>query len=226
MALQENKDSFNAQALSLSEFVAQCADCHKLCLEKTARVVENRSRAPRGWDSVFDSVAAERRSEDLDLCESRCQYMQTSCPSKERVEGYEPALAATSQRGKKTKVDPAVLQEASRCEHAVQTFSNVLFALAHKPSKIAFATNKDLRTGSDKYDETQDGAPTEAHRKVLEGAKNIDSEILRRWSKARQGRLHMEEQGIVQSPGNTPSSTNSGAPPPSSSGPTGTTPTW
>lgn len=222
MALQNNKDSFQTKALSLPEFVLQCSDCHKLCLEKTARVVENRSRAPRGWDSLFDSVAAERRSEDLDMCEKRCQYMQTVCPSKEKVQEYEKVLDVALQRGKKAKADPSFLQEASRCEHAVEMFSNVLFALAHKPSKVVFVTTKDPHTGEEKYDESKDGAPTEVHRKVLEGAKNIDEEILRRWSKARQGRLGMEEQGIVQKPGNTVP----GAEPSAPSGSSGTTPSW
>ncbi|KPI83649.1 putative ribosomal P protein AGP2beta-1 [Leptomonas seymouri] len=222
MALQDNKDSFEIKALSLSEFVLQCADCQKLCLERTARVVENRSRAPRGWDSLFDSVAAERRSEDLGMCESRCQYVQTSCPSKEKVQEYEEALAATSQHGKKLKTSSSVLQEASRCEHAVERFSNMLFALAHKPSKVAFSTSRAPHTEGEKHDASQDGAPTEAHRKVLAGAKNIDAEILRRWSKARKDRLQMEEQGIVQSPENTGPGTALSAPPESS----GTKPTW
>ncbi|KPA83542.1 putative ribosomal P protein AGP2beta-1 [Leptomonas pyrrhocoris] len=222
MALQDNKDSFETKALSLSEFVLQCADCHKLCLEKTARVVENRSRAPRGWDSLFDTVAAERRSEDLDMCESRCQYMRTTCPSGEKVLEYENVLATTSHHAKKVKPDPAVLQEASRCEHAVEMFSNVLFALAHKPSKVAFSTTRDPRSGAEKYDKTHDGAPTEAHRKVLEGAKNIDEEILRRWSKARNDRLQMEKQGILRSPEDTGPGAAPSTPPESS----GTTPKW
>jgi hypothetical protein len=222
MALQYNRDSFKTKALSLSEFVLQCTDCHKLCLEKTARVVENRSRAPRGWDSLFDSVAAERRSEDLDMCESRCQYMQTTCPASEKVHEYEKVLTAAAERAKKVKTDPSLLQEASRCEHAVEMFSNALFALAHKPSKVAFSTTKDLRTGNTKYDEAQDGAPTELHRKVLEGAKNIDSEIMRRWSKARNDRVQMEEQGIVQSPESSTTGTTS----PAALVPSGTTPKW
>ncbi|KAK7195415.1 ribosomal P protein AGP2beta-1 [Novymonas esmeraldas] len=203
MALQENKDSYAVKALSLSEFVLQCTDCHQLCLEKTARVVENRSRAPRGWDSVFHSVAEERRTEDLELCESRCRDVHSVCPSQDRVRQYEQVLAAASLKAAKgTPPSPPLLQDASRCEHAVEVFSNVLFALTHKPSKVSFAA-KDPQTGNIKYDESHDGAPTEAHRKVLEGAKNIDNEILRRWSKARQDRLNMEEQGIVRPAGTT-----------------------
>lgn len=222
MALQENRDSYEAKALSLSDFVVQCADCHQLCLEKTARVVENRSRAPRGWDSIFNSVAEERRSEDLDQCESRCRYLHTACPSRDKVLQYEQVLAAAApQSRRRVPPDASLLQEASRCEHAVETFSNALFVLAHKPSKVSFTTN-DPKTGTAKYDEAHDGAPTEAHRKVLEGAKNIDGEILRRWSKARNDRLNMEQQGIVRAPGASASADSGSSGSPSS----GTTPTW
>ncbi|KAG5472595.1 hypothetical protein LSCM1_04001 [Leishmania martiniquensis] len=183
MALQENKDSYEVKALSLSEFVLQCSYCHQLCLEKTARVVENSSRAPRGWESVFHSVAEERRSEDLGLCESRCKYMHDVCPSQAKVQKYEEALAAAAPKARKsTPPSASVLQEASRCEHAVEAFSSVLFALAHKPSKVSFPT-KGPQEGTT-YGELRDGPPTEAHRKALEGVKKAQNVTLSGWSKA------------------------------------------
>ncbi|GET90988.1 ribosomal P protein AGP2beta-1, putative [Leishmania tarentolae] len=222
MALQENRDSYKLRSLSLSEFVLQCADCHQLCLDKTARIVENRSRAPRGWESLFNSVAEERRSEDMDLCESRCRYMQTTCPSQERVQQYEQALAAAFLKSKKgTPPAASVLQEASRCEHAVEVFSNVLFALAHKPSKVSFPT-KDLKTAGTTGAESPAGAPTEAHRRVLEGAKNMDSDILSRRSKLHQQHTGSTEQ-VIASPSGSSWVADGGVHSPSSSG---TTPKW
>ncbi|AYU81178.1 ribosomal P protein AGP2beta-1, putative [Leishmania donovani] len=222
MALQENRDSYKVKAFSLSEFVQQCSDCHQLCLEKTARVVENRSRAPRGWEALFDSVAEERRSEDLDLCESRCRYMQATCPSQDRVQQYEEALAAASLKPKKrTPPNSSVLQDASRCEHAVEVFSNVLFALAHKPSKVSFPT-KDLKAGGTNDAESHAEAPTEAHRKVLEGSKSMDNDIWRRWSKLRQERIGSNAQDITSSTGSSSLPDTAAA----SAGSSGTTPKW
>lgn len=222
MALQENRDSYKVKALSLSEFVQQCSDCHQLCLEKTVRVLDNRSRAPRGWEALFNSVAEERRSEDLDLCESRCRYMQTTCPSQDKVQQYEQALAAASLKPKKsTPPNPSVLQDASRCEHAVEVFSNVLFALAHKPSKVSFPT-KDLKTGGNTDAESHAGAPTEAHRKVLEGAKNMDNDVSCRWSKLRHERFGSKAQDVASSTGSSLAPDTAAASPASS----GTTPKW
>ncbi|CBZ29054.1 putative ribosomal P protein AGP2beta-1 [Leishmania mexicana MHOM/GT/2001/U1103] len=222
MTLQENRDSYKVKGLSLSQFVLQCSDCHQLCLEKTARIVENRSRAPRGWEALFNSVAEERRSEDLDLCESRCRYMQATCPSQDKVQQYEQALAAASLKPKKsTPLNTSVLQEASRCEHAVEVFSNVLFALAHKPSKVSFPT-KDLKTGGTTDAEAHGGAPTEAHRKVLEGAKSTDTDISRRWRKLRQERLDSKVHDLAASTGSS-SVPDTAATSPGSSG---TTPKW
>ncbi|KAG5498146.1 hypothetical protein GH5_02946 [Leishmania sp. Ghana 2012 LV757] len=194
MALQENKDSYEVKALSLTEFVLQCADCQRLCLEKTARVLENRSRAPRGWESVFDAVAEERRTEDFRLCESRCRIMHTACPSRDKVRQYEEVLAAAAQKDRKgTPPNASVLQEASRCEHAVETMSSVLFTLAHKPSKVSFPT-KDLKAQDTKYGEARDTAPTEAHRKALGGAKAAQSALSSNWSKLRPDHLDGDRQ--------------------------------
>ncbi|KAG5498877.1 hypothetical protein JKF63_03166 [Porcisia hertigi] len=222
MALQENKDSYEAQAFSLAEFVLRCSDCRGVCLQKTARILENGSRAPQGWESVYNSVAEERRLEDLDICESRCRYMQSICPSENKVRQYEEALATASPTTKKRALpDPTILQEASRCQHAVELFSNILFALAHKPSKISFGVS-DPRKAVTKFDESQDGAPTEAHRKVLEGAKNIDQEIMRRWTRSRQTPVNMKEEDISTSAGFSPTPDTM----PTSSGSSGTSPRW
>ncbi|AIO00592.1 ribosomal P protein AGP2beta-1, putative [Leishmania panamensis] len=222
MALQENKDSYNIKALSLSEFVLQCSDCHRLCLEKTARVLENRSRAPRGWEGLFSSVAEQRRFEDLDLCESRCHNVQAVCPSNDKVREYEQALAAASLKPKNiTPPNPSLLQAASRCQHAVEVFSNVLFALAHKPSKVSFPI-KDPAKGEGKGSEPHDGAPTETHRKVLAGATNMNSEILRRGRKGHQDQLIPREEDIASST-DSDWATHT---PTSAPGLSGTTPKW
>lgn len=223
MALREHKDSYDFKVFSLSSFVAQCSNCQKLCLEKTERMIDNRSRAPRGWDTLFKAVAEERRNEDFDLCETKCLHLARVCPEAHVIESYEKAVGA--------KQNPALLakefslQEMSRCENAADTFSKVLFSVTHKPSKVSFDQGKD-QVASEKPGSPSDGAPTEVHRKVLEGSKSIDNEILRRWSKSRQDRLNMEEQGILRSEKDVAELRRSHRKADEETGASGTTPRW
>lgn len=184
--------------VTLSEMVALCQDCSKMCWEKTSRVVENVSRAPRGWEDVFKSVAEERRREDNEVCVKFCTLVKTSCPASSQVAAYEKVDFKKVKKGSYPAGVPSI-QEMTRCEHAVEKFTNVLFTLAHKPSKVSFGAGSTPEQDASGDGKGKNEPPTEAHRKVLEGAK-VDDEIVRRWSAARQGRIHMEEQGVVRTP--------------------------
>ncbi|ORC90679.1 putative ribosomal P protein AGP2beta-1 [Trypanosoma theileri] len=195
MALQSHKDNYNTNGLTISSLVALCSDCSKLCLERTERVIENKSRAPRGWEKEYMTVAQERRKEDYNLCEVHCQRVASVCPISSDIDrfyalGYKKVAQLNDLNGLPS------IQQMSRCERAAFDFSNVLFSLAHKPSKVVFET-VDPKTGV-KTEDREDGEPSEVHKKVLAGG-SVKDEILRRWSTARRGREDMEELGVLRS---------------------------
>lgn len=218
MSRQENKDSVSLRAMSLSDMVDLCADCTALCLSRTERVITNSSRAPRGWESLYRSVAEERRNDDLALCEQRCRAVQQGCPSAAQLRRYEATSlprGATLSAGEvrkaladTTAAEPAAatpsIHAISRCEHVAEVFASTLFLLAHKPSKLVF--DNTLSQNSDSSSPAGDGSvwpeessgKTEVHQKVLRGAADVDAEIMRRWSTARRERLYMQDHGILQ----------------------------
>lgn len=196
MSLVSHQDSCKTKAVALSDVVAMCTNCTDMCWDKTQRVVSNTSRAPRGWESLYGAIATDRRQEEYEMCTSRCQLVRSSCPEVDKLKKYESIDEKALKRVPYPDGIPS-LQELSRCEHAVEDFSRVLFALAHKPSKVVFETSevgveKEGRLGGGKG-----SPPTEVHEKVLKGA-NVDDEILRRWSTARKERLQMEELGVLR----------------------------
>ncbi|RNC38102.1 ribosomal P protein AGP2beta-1 [Trypanosoma cruzi] len=196
MTLQTRRDKYDTSQLTLSSLVALCADCSSFFLERTARVLDNQSRAPKGWENQFAAVAKQRRQEDCELCERYCHRVSSVCPDSKDIEhfealGYKEVARRTSLDGLPT------VQQMSRCENAVSEFSRVLFSLAHKPSKVAFE-DVDPKSGLKKSEEGGDGEPTELHKKVLSGG-SIDDAILQRWSTARKGRAEMEEMGVLRS---------------------------
>ncbi|RNF10795.1 ribosomal P protein AGP2beta-1 [Trypanosoma conorhini] len=198
MALQTRRDSYNTSEQTLSSLVTLCADCPKFCHERTERVVENRSRAPRGWEPQFTAVAEERRKEDCGLCESYCRRVASVCPTPTAIERFEALGYKEAARRSAAEDGLPTVQQMSRCENAVAEFSRVLFLLAHKPSKVAFE-DVDPKTGANMSEEGAGaGEPTEVHKKVLRGG-SIDDAILKRWSTARRGRAEMEELGVVRS---------------------------
>ncbi|CAD2213683.1 ribosomal P protein AGP2beta-1 [Angomonas deanei] len=170
MALQSHKDSFRLKELSLGDMVGLTDDCTQLCRGRTERIVENRSRAPRGWEKVFYNVAAERRDEEFATCLEKCQHVQRSCPESTKLKEAEIAFEEhppTKKSGgwfsfgsKKDTTSNATLpashvnsayaafslMQMSRCEHALEDFSAELFTIAHKPSKVSFQ-GKDPATG-------------------------------------------------------------------------------
>lgn len=198
MALQSNHDSHATKEVGVSDIAAMCNDCTTMCWEKTARIVNNVSRAPRGWEKLFKSVAEERRLEDQVVCEAFCERVRATCPVTDRIIAYEKVDLRKIKKGAAYPEGVPSVQDMTRCEHAVEQFSNLLFTLAHKPSKVSFATGGASEAPAAAAGDTGDAAPpTEAHRKVLEGGK-VDDEIVRRWSAARQGKLHMQAQGILR----------------------------
>ncbi|RNF02367.1 ribosomal P protein AGP2beta-1 [Trypanosoma rangeli] len=195
MALQTRRDSYNTSQQTLSSLVALCTDCPKFCHERTERVVENSSRAPRGWESQFMAVAEQRRSEERALCERYCHRVASVCPAPTDIERFE-ALGYKEVTQRSALEGLPTVQQMSRCENAASEFSRVLFSLAHKPSKVSF-DNVDPKTGA-KVTEEGEGEATEVHKKVLSGG-SIDDAILKRWSTARRGRADMEELGVIRS---------------------------
>lgn len=183
MTLRTHSETLETKGLSLAEMVQFSTDCSSLCWDKTERVVENTSRAPRGWEYIFKSVAKERREEDYSKCTSVCALVQKACPEPSRIEKYEHLIAEKRRfQGRQVPEGVPTIQEISRCEHTVELFAQLLFSLAHKPTKVAFEVN----SGQEDPSPPCGGAPTEAHRKVLEGsARNIEEEIAKRWKRNR-----------------------------------------
>ncbi|KAG8340420.1 hypothetical protein ERJ75_000740200 [Trypanosoma vivax] len=194
MALKLNKDSFEAREVSLTSLVALCADCRELCLRQTERVMENRSRAPRGWDNEYKLVAEERRKEDYHLCEHSCIRVAVACPALDALErfealGYRKAAQIGVQDGL-----PSV-QQVSRCEQAAAGLSRVLFTLAHKPSKVMFE-KANPKTGQQFEEEAGESAVAQ---KPLASSRSIDEAILNRWSPSARGQKEMEGLGFIRS---------------------------
>ncbi|CCD12021.1 unnamed protein product [Trypanosoma congolense IL3000] len=197
MALQLNKDKYGTNEFNMSSLVALCSNCASLCLERTERAMENMSRAPRGWEAEYTAVARERQREDLTLCQSHCARVASVCPAPEALERFEAV-------GHRTAVEKPVadglptLQQVSRCEHALMDFTQVLFSLAHKPSKIVFE-KLNPKTGERLDDEVSGGAAAGSEKSVLSG-RSFDETILNRWSSSKREHEEMEKLGIVRSP--------------------------
>ncbi|CBH12016.1 ribosomal P protein AGP2beta-1, putative [Trypanosoma brucei gambiense DAL972] len=196
MALQLNKDKYNTNELSMASLVALCSDCKRLCVEKTGRMVENMSRAPRGWEEEYTSAAEKRRGEDFELCHSRCLRVTSVCPSPTALEWFESLGYRRVAEMSPTDGIPTI-QQVSRCEYALTDFTNVLFSLAHKPSKVMF-DKVNPKTG-ERLDREVGGESSDIKKPVL-GAGSIDEAILNRWSSPKRGRRDMEDLGLIRSP--------------------------
>lgn len=220
MPLLVTRDRLDSNHVTLSGIVTLCKDCVSYCLEKTERVMANKSRAPRGWEKEYLEIAEARRTEDSRLCVDACQLLPRSCPSVERLiahEKYEDERAVYLQEKKKnprTRMLPPVapeelpsVYEMSRCENAAERFSKVLFAISHKPSKVHF-DSVNPKTGEKMEDDTDvidpalaaatAGASTAKKSTNTMDKNAINDEILKRWSTSRRERMNMEELGVIR----------------------------
>jgi hypothetical protein len=249
MALYVSKDKLETQEVTLSGLLRLCEDCKLFCLQKTERVIDNRSRAPRGWEKEYLDVATQRRSEDYDTCFDACNLLNRSCPAVSRVEQYDlhqeqsealrnnhtaasptkpqevakPAKRGWFGFGKSSGEEPVKpidvaqlpsAQEVARCENAAERFAKILFAIAHKPSKVHFdAINP--KTGekmegdktavvqapepvSGKVHPNEPSPPPGRNEGKRADSKALNDEILRRWSTSRRERRNMEELGVIR----------------------------
>lgn len=187
MPLVVSNDNLAAKEITLSGIVELCKDCVRYCREKTERVVSNRSRAPKGWESEYQAVAESRRKEDMDTCVDACKIIPRSCPSVERLRLLEKTQETTAANASKTStagllsrwtgsdkkkdgaphqqaldaLDVPTIHELSRCEHAAERFVGILFAISQKPSKIHF-DNVNPKTGEKMSDGDADTGGSEA----------------------------------------------------------------
>mmetsp|Transcript_70011 Transcript_70011/g.81633 ORF Transcript_70011/g.81633 Transcript_70011/m.81633 type:complete len:252 (+) Transcript_70011:50-805(+) len=218
MPLIVSRDSLESKQTTLVGLVELCQDCVSYCREKTERYLENRSRAPRGWETEYEAIAAERRKEDAEKCEAACRLVQRGCPTVEKLQAYDAYYESMRQSRSSTAagVPPPSLptiQEVSRCEHAAERFASVLFAISQKPTKVHFdsvnpKTGEMMREGADEEASSADGAVAGDASKVAAAARAagkkpmdkaaIQDEILKRWSTSRRERINMEELGVIR----------------------------
>lgn len=221
MPLIVSKDSLESRPTTLTGLVELCQNCVAYCAERTERYLANRSRAPRGWEAEYEAIAAERRKEDTEKCESACRLVQRGCPTVERLKAFDDNQESLRSRRSAPSSSVAsmessnlpTIQEMSRCEHAAERFASVLFAISQKPTKVHFEsvnpkTGEVMKEGADDDASSPGGAVGGDASKVAAAAlaagkkpfdkAAIQDEILKRWSTSRRERINMEELGVIR----------------------------
>ena len=197
MPLIENRDTINASQVSLVDIVDMCLRCKALCDERTMRFVENRSRAPRGWESEYMRRAEQNKKQAFNMCVESCEQVSRSCPNSEEIHQYlEYHKQGAAKNGdSKSRMDFDALPSAAeimRCESVAERFARTLFAVAHLPTKVSFdAVNP--KTG----ERLSEGAEKPEAQPEL-SAKSANDEIMRRWSTSRKERINLEEHGVIR----------------------------
>ena len=104
----------------------------------------------KGREKAWAEKAKLRQQEDINLCMAECTLVQTACPSEKKLlqlEHYDERLATAklpknANDGKwrevLSEVPPVSDQDYTKCEHAAERFVQMLFVLAHKPTKVRF----------------------------------------------------------------------------------------
>ena len=192
--MNPNRDTSLSKQVSLGDIVELCSNCTSLCASKVQRVVSNASRPPKGWENEWGARAKEDQKDEMDKCMVGCNRVHTQCPPArevrlfqgESVDGEEaPTKGPWWKFGlggsKPVSSSTAVVtdQGISICENSAAEFAQVLFMLAHKPTKISFSS-MDPKSG-DTYDPETGSWAT--------NAKTVDYDrvIKDRWNTAVQG---------------------------------------
>jgi len=194
-----NKDTYDVKAVSLADVAAMCHDCVTLCRQRTSRLITNNSNAPKGFEDLYSNLARGRVREEQTKCENECGLVRESCPTVLEISYYDErsALRAAqrAELAKKPNAKPSrpaladetveFQQSIDRCEHAAERFTQYLFALAHKPTKVHFEA-VDARSGKG-IPTTVEGAaattkPVTQTSRFEELSKSAKEEIRRRWS--------------------------------------------
>jgi hypothetical protein len=95
---------------------------------------------------------------DMEKCMAECTLVNSTCPEPKKLQQLQsydermetarlPKNAKNAQwREVLSEVPPVSDQDFTRCEHAAERFVKLLFAIAHKPTKVRFDT-VDPKTG-------------------------------------------------------------------------------
>lgn len=213
----------------MAELVDMCRDCTSLCTSKTRRVLENRSRSPRGWEKEYDEVAMSFQKHEFEQCLEACARVQRQCPEPTTIRqrlGVQPDSVRLSQSSDSrpwwkfwssgSQVTHLEVQQSTVvtdaelgvCENAAGDFSNVLFMLAHKPTKVQFHSY-DPKTG-DAYN--PDTGEWITRNKANQSSKEITAMLVDKWNSGLHGKHAQRAPEVNESDAGMPSQQSTSAP--------------